>query len=122
MVLAISLKPKKSQQRLLKNLDAQKEVLGFLSIARESCATDVRMREITALAHIFLRRFCHENHDNQRILHHDLKSFLDNIHNVQDASTITGGLPKLDGHAGKNWSGHYYLQITASKEVLCLYG
>ena len=64
-------------------------MLGFLSIARESCATDVRMREITALAHIFLHRFCHENQENQRILHFDLKSFLDNIHSVQDAATIT---------------------------------
>ena len=47
------------------------------------------MREITSLAHIFLRRFCHQNQENQRILHNDIKLFLEHIHNIQDAATVT---------------------------------
>ena len=70
-------------------MDAQKEVLGFLQISRETSDTDLRMREITSLAHIFLRRFCHQNQENQRILHNDIKLFLEHIHNIQDAATVT---------------------------------
>ena len=78
-----------SQQRLLRNLDAHKEVIEFLKISRDCSDDDVRIEEIQRLAHIFLIHFCHNNPENQRILHQDLKIFLSNIQNIQDAATMT---------------------------------
>ena len=70
-------------------MDAHKEVIEFLKISRDCSDDDVRIQEIQRLAHIFLIHFCQNNPENQRILHQDLKIFLSNIHNIQDASTMT---------------------------------
>ena len=73
----------------MRNLDAHKEVIEFLKISRDCSDDDVRIGEIQRLAHIFLVHFCQNNPENQRILHQDLKIFLSNIHNIQDAATMT---------------------------------
>nr|AAT47836.1 inositol 1,4,5-triphosphate receptor [Oikopleura dioica] len=84
-----SAEDKQSQQRLLRNLKAHKEVIEFLRSSRDCSDYDVRIQEIQRLAHIFLVHFCQNNKENQKLLHQDLKIFLSNIHNILDAQTMT---------------------------------
>ncbi|XP_074645592.1 inositol 1,4,5-trisphosphate receptor-like [Tubulanus polymorphus] len=68
-------KPKKHEQRLLRNMGAHCVVLELLQIPYEK-ATDTRMHEVMRLAHEFLQCFCLGNHSNQALLHKNLDLFL----------------------------------------------
>ncbi|XP_013411790.1 inositol 1,4,5-trisphosphate receptor type 1-like [Lingula anatina] len=68
-------KPKKHEQRLLRNMGAHTVVLDLLDIPYEKSA-DTRMHEIMRLAHKFLQMFCLGNHSNQALLHKSLDKFL----------------------------------------------
>lgn len=68
-------KPRKHEQRLLRNMNAHAVVLDLLQIPYEK-KTDVRMHEVMRLAHEFLQNFCLGNKANQCLLHQKLDIFL----------------------------------------------
>ncbi|RWS27298.1 inositol 1:4:5-trisphosphate receptor-like protein, partial [Leptotrombidium deliense] len=68
-------KPRKHEQRLLRNMGAHSIVLDLLQIPYNK-KDDVRMKEIMRLAHEFLQAFCLGNHQNQALLHKHLDLFL----------------------------------------------
>ncbi|XP_064633177.1 inositol 1,4,5-trisphosphate receptor-like isoform X3 [Lineus longissimus] len=68
-------KPRKHEQRLLRNMGAHGVVLELLQIPYEK-STDTRMHEVMRLAHEFLQSFCLGNHSNQSLLHKSLHLFL----------------------------------------------
>ncbi|KAL5013970.1 hypothetical protein ScPMuIL_008240, partial [Solemya velum] len=68
-------RPRKHEQRLLRNMSAHSVVLELLQIPYEK-NEDVRMHEIMKYAHEFLQSFCLGNQQNQSILHQSLDLFL----------------------------------------------
>ncbi|XP_064604842.1 inositol 1,4,5-trisphosphate receptor-like isoform X2 [Liolophura sinensis] len=68
-------KPRKHEQRLLKNMGAHSVVLELLQIPYDK-AGDVRMHEVMKLAHEFLQSFCLGNQTNQGLLYNSLDLFL----------------------------------------------
>ncbi|PVD24858.1 hypothetical protein C0Q70_15345 [Pomacea canaliculata] len=68
-------KPRKHEQRLLRNMGAHTVVLDLLKIPYDK-NTDIRMVEIMRLAHEFLQAFCLGNQPNQNILYGFLDLFL----------------------------------------------
>lgn len=68
-------KPKKHEQRLLRNMGAHSVVLELLAIPWDK-SDDHRMYEIMRLAHEFLQAFCLGNQANQNLLHKHLELFL----------------------------------------------
>ncbi|GAB1604735.1 inositol 1,4,5-trisphosphate receptor type 1-like isoform X6 [Argonauta hians] len=68
-------KPRKHEQRLLRNMAAHSVVLELLQIPFDK-NKDVRMHEIIRLAHEFLQYFCLGNPTNQVLLHKEVDLFL----------------------------------------------
>lgn len=68
-------KPKKHEQRLLRNMGAHTAVLELLQIPYDK-VMDTRMHEIMVRAHEFLQMFCLGNQQNQALLHKHLDLFL----------------------------------------------
>ncbi|XP_071082812.1 inositol 1,4,5-trisphosphate-gated calcium channel ITPR1-like isoform X3 [Haliotis cracherodii] len=71
----ISKKPRKHEQRLLRNMGAHSVVLELLQIPYDK-TEDIRMQEIMKLAHEFLQAFCLGNQPNQGLLYQSLDLFL----------------------------------------------
>ncbi|CAM1322938.1 ITPR1 (predicted), partial [Pycnogonum litorale] len=70
-----SLKPRKHEQRLLRNMGAHTVVLELLQIPYDK-KDDVRLNELMRLAHEFLQHFCHSNQANQMLLHRHVELFM----------------------------------------------
>jgi inositol 1,4,5-triphosphate receptor type 1 len=68
-------KPKKHEQRLLRNMRAHSVVLELLQIPYDK-KEDVNMKDIMRLAHEFLQAFCLGNHANQILLHKSQDLFM----------------------------------------------
>ena len=68
-------KPRKHEQRLLRNMGVHTVVLDLLRIPYDK-KEDVRMNELMRLAHEFLQNFCLGNQQNQALLHKHLELFL----------------------------------------------
>ena len=68
-------KPRKHEQRLLRNMGVHTVVLDLLQIPFDK-REDNRMNELMRLAHEFLQNFCLGNQQNQAILHKHLDLFL----------------------------------------------
>ena len=68
-------KPRKHEQRLLRNMGVHSVVLDLLEIPYDS-KEDVRMNELMRLAHEFLQNFCLGNTQNQSLLHKHIDLFL----------------------------------------------
>ncbi|UYV64395.1 K02A2.6-like [Cordylochernes scorpioides] len=68
-------KPRKHEQRLLRNMGAHSVVLELLTIPFDK-KEDIRMNELMKLAHEFLQNFCLGNQVNQTILHKHVDLFL----------------------------------------------
>ena len=68
-------KPRKHEQRLLRNMGVHTVVLDLLQIPYDR-KDDVRMNELMRLAHEFLQNFCRGNQQNQALLHKHLELFL----------------------------------------------
>lgn len=80
------MKPRKHEQRLLRNVGVHTVVLDLLQNPYDE-KDDVLMKELMCLAHEFLQNFCLGNQQNQSLLHNHLDlflnpgvSFLDFIH------------------------------------------
>lgn len=69
------IKPRKHEQRLLRNVGVHTVVLDLLQIPYDK-KEDVRMNELMRLAHEFLHNFCLGNQQNQSLLHKQLDLFL----------------------------------------------
>ncbi|KPM03397.1 inositol 1,4,5-trisphosphate receptor type 1-like protein [Sarcoptes scabiei] len=69
-----SLKARKHEQRLLRNMGAHLVVLELLRIPYDK--KDIRMDEVMKMAHEFLQHFCLSNHQNQSILEKHLDLFM----------------------------------------------
>merc|ERR1719412_3412818 len=80
-----SLKPRKHEQRLLRNMGVHKVVLDLLQIPYDA-KEDVRMNELMRLAHQFLQNFCLGNQNNQVLLHKHLELFMN--HGQLEAKTM----------------------------------
>ncbi len=80
-------KPKKKDQRLLKNMGVHNIVLDLTKISYEK-KDDRRMRIIMRKAHEFLQSFCFQNHLNQVLLH-DKIDLTNYPANEWEATTIT---------------------------------
>ncbi|OQV23241.1 Inositol 1,4,5-trisphosphate receptor type 1 [Hypsibius exemplaris] len=70
-----TVRPKKQEQRLLRNLGFHKVVVELLKIPYEK-GSDQRMLQIFELAHELLQNFCLGNPENQVLLHKNLDLFL----------------------------------------------
>ena len=68
-------KPRKHEQRLLRNMGVHTVVLDLLQIPFDK-KEDNRMNELMRLAHEFLQNFCLGNQQNQTLLHKHLDLFL----------------------------------------------
>nr|XP_026691346.1 inositol 1,4,5-trisphosphate receptor type 1 isoform X3 [Ciona intestinalis] len=68
-------KPRKEQQRLLRNMGAHGAVLDLLRISYER-GTDIQMQSVMSQAHKFLQLFCKGNPQNQALLHKNLNLFM----------------------------------------------
>ncbi|KAK7867408.1 hypothetical protein R5R35_003837 [Gryllus longicercus] len=68
-------KPRKHEQRLLRNVGVHIVVLDLLQVPYDK-KEDVRMNELMRLAHEFLQNFCLGNQQNQVLLHKQLDLFL----------------------------------------------
>ncbi|KAG8201575.1 hypothetical protein JTE90_011244 [Oedothorax gibbosus] len=68
-------KPRKHEQRLLRNMGAHAVILELLQIPYDK-KEDIRMNELMRLAHEFLQHFCLDNHANQSLLHKYIDLFL----------------------------------------------
>ena len=68
-------KPRKHEQRLLRNMGVHTVVLDLLQIPFDKKG-DNRMNELMRLAHEFLQNFCRGNQQNQALLHKHLELFL----------------------------------------------
>ena len=68
-------KPRKHEQRLLRNMGVHTVVLDLLQIPYDK-KEDIRMNELMRLAHEFLQNFCLGNQQNQALLHKHLDLFL----------------------------------------------
>lgn len=67
-------KPRKHEQRLLRNVGVHTVVLDLLQIPYDQ--KDVKMNNLMSLAHQFLHNFCLGNQQNQVLLHKQLDLFL----------------------------------------------
>lgn len=70
-----SIKPRKHEQRLLRNVGVHNIVLDLLQVPYDE-KDDVRMKELMRLAHKFLQNFCLGNQQNQVLLNKHLDLFL----------------------------------------------
>lgn len=68
-------KPRKHEQRLLRNVGVHTVVLDLLQVPYDQ-KEDVRMNQLISLAHQFLQNFCLGNQQNQVLLHKHLDLFL----------------------------------------------
>lgn len=68
-------KPRKHEQRLLRNVGVHTIVLDLLQVPYDE-KDDVRMNKLMQLAHQFLQNFCLGNQHNQVLLHAQLDLFL----------------------------------------------
>lgn len=68
-------KPRKHEQRLLRNVGVHTIVLDLLQVPYDE-KEDARMKELMRLAHEFLQNFCLGNQQNQILLHQQLDLFL----------------------------------------------
>jgi inositol 1,4,5-triphosphate receptor type 1 len=68
-------KPRKHEQRLLRNVGVHTVVLDLLQIPYDK-KEDIRMNSLMRLAHEFLQNFCLANQQNQVLLHKQLDLFL----------------------------------------------
>lgn len=68
-------KPRKHEQRLLRNVGVHTVVLDLLQIPYDE-KEDIRMNELMKLAHEFLQNFCLGNQQNQVLLYKHLDLFL----------------------------------------------
>ncbi|XP_076814586.1 inositol 1,4,5-trisphosphate-gated calcium channel ITPR1-like isoform X2 [Clavelina lepadiformis] len=75
LCISDSSRPRKEQQRLLRNMGAHTAVLDLLQISYER-NTDVRMQTVMKSAHKFLQVFCKGNPQNQALLHKNLNLFM----------------------------------------------
>lgn len=78
-------KPRKHEQRLLRNVGVHTVVLDLLQVPYDE-TEDVRMARIMDLAHQFLQNFCWRNQQNQLLLHKHLDLFLNP--GKQEAQTV----------------------------------
>ncbi|XP_018320612.1 inositol 1,4,5-trisphosphate receptor isoform X2 [Agrilus planipennis] len=78
-------KPKKHEQRLLRNVGVHTVVLDLLQIPYDE-KEDVRMNELMRLAHEFLQNFCLGNQQNQVLLYKHLDLFLNP--GIREAQTV----------------------------------
>lgn len=69
------IKPRKHEQRLLRNVGVHTIVLDLLQVPYDE-KDDVRMNKLMQLAHQFLQNFCLGNQHNQVLLHKQLDLFL----------------------------------------------
>ncbi|KAI1296916.1 Inositol 1,4,5-trisphosphate receptor type 1 [Halotydeus destructor] len=67
-------KPRKHEQRLLRNMGAHQVVVDLLKIPYDK--DDYKMRKIMRLAHEFLQAFCLGNQNNQMLMHKHIDLFL----------------------------------------------
>lgn len=72
---ANTIKPRKHEQRLLRNVGVHTVVLDLLQVPYDE-KEDVRMNELMRLAHEFLQNFCLGNQQNQVLLYKHLDLFL----------------------------------------------
>lgn len=72
---SVLLKPRKHEQRLLRNVGVHTVVLDLLQIPYDE-KEDIRMNELMRLAHEFLQNFCLGNQQNQVLLFKHLDLFL----------------------------------------------
>lgn len=79
------IKPRKHEQRLLRNVGVHTIVLDLLQVPYDE-KDDTRMNKLMQLAHQFLQNFCLGNQHNQMLLHKQLDLFL-NPGNL-DAETV----------------------------------
>ncbi|CRK96560.1 CLUMA_CG009888, isoform A [Clunio marinus] len=70
-----SIKPRKHEQRLLRNVGVHTIVLDLLQVPYDE-KDDERMNKLMQLAHQFLQNFCLGNQQNQNLLHSQLDLFL----------------------------------------------
>lgn len=68
-------KPRKHEQRLLRNVGVHTVVLDLLQVPYDE-KEDIQMKELMRLAHEFLQNFCLGNQQNQVLLHKQLDLFL----------------------------------------------
>ncbi|XP_053672160.1 inositol 1,4,5-trisphosphate receptor [Anopheles nili] len=80
-------KPRKHEQRLLRNVGVHTVVLDLLQIPYDE-KDDYRMNELMRLAHEFLQNFCLGNQQNQILLHKQLDLFLNP--GILEAETVCG--------------------------------
>ncbi|XP_012277978.1 inositol 1,4,5-trisphosphate receptor isoform X3 [Orussus abietinus] len=78
-------KPRKHEQRLLRNVGVHTVVLDLLQVPYDT-KEDVRMNELMRLAHDFLQNFCLGNQQNQVLLHKQLDLFLNP--GIREAQTV----------------------------------
>lgn len=77
-------KPRKHEQRLLRNVGVHTIVLDLLQVPYDE--KDSRMHDLMRLAHEFLQNFCLGNQQNQALLHKQLDMFLNP--GIMDAETV----------------------------------
>ncbi|XP_063389990.1 inositol 1,4,5-trisphosphate receptor [Cydia fagiglandana] len=96
---ATSGKPRRHEQRLLRNIGVHNIVLDLLQVPHDE--DDAAMDELLALAHEFLQHFCHGNQQNQAILHKHLDLFLNaGIREAQTVCAIFKDNATLCSHEG----------------------
>uniref|UniRef100_A0A146L7A0 Inositol 1,4,5-trisphosphate receptor n=1 Tax=Lygus hesperus TaxID=30085 RepID=A0A146L7A0_LYGHE len=78
-------KPRKHEQRLLRNVGVHTVVLDLLQVPYDQ-KEDIRMNNLISLAHQFLQNFCLGNQQNQVLLHKHLDLFLNP--GILEAETI----------------------------------
>lgn len=71
----LSTKPRKHEQRLLRNVGVHTIVLDLLQVPHDE-KDDELMKELMCLVHEFLQNFCLGNQQNQVLLHNHLDLFL----------------------------------------------
>lgn len=77
-------KPRKHEQRLLRNVGVHTIVLDLLQVPYDE--KDTQMHELMRVAHQFLQNFCLGNQQNQVLLHKQLDMFLNP--GILDAETV----------------------------------
>lgn len=78
------IKPRKHEQRLLRNVGVHTIVLDLLQVPYDE--KDTQMHELMRVAHKFLQNFCLGNQQNQVLLHKQLDMFLNP--GILDAETV----------------------------------
>lgn len=78
------IKPRKHEQRLLRNVGVHTIVLDLLQVPYDE--KDSRMHDLMRVAHEFLQNFCLGNQQNQILLHKQLDMFLNP--GILDAETV----------------------------------